>query len=153
MIIYQSVNGEDGFGVVEDVAELARVAVDQLQAEGLLEAAIERLLAIDADRVGRLVVDGAVGRSRRLAGRNDVEEAGLALVPHRIARPAGHHAKIQFRLGRVLQDARAPLGGEQGSRQEDRVAAARHQGAPVTFSKKEASNIRPGEREKTWPSA
>ena len=61
----QSVHGEYRPAVVEIVADGARVAIDQFQAERLLQAAVERFLAVDAHRIGRLVLNGTVRRCRR----------------------------------------------------------------------------------------
>ena len=65
--VYQSVDREDGFGVVENVAEGTRVSIDQFQSECLLKAPIESLLTINSNRISRLIVNGTVGWRRRLA--------------------------------------------------------------------------------------
>ena len=102
---YQSVNGEHGFRVVENVAQSTGFAVDKFETERLLEATVKGLLAIDSYRIGRLIGHSAIGRSRWSTCRNNVKKTRFTLVAHCVARPARHDAKVQFRLRRIVQDA------------------------------------------------
>ncbi len=62
---YQSVNGEDGFRVVEYVAQSTSFSIHQFQSESLLETSVKCFLTVNSDGIRRLVVNGAVRGSRR----------------------------------------------------------------------------------------
>ena len=65
--LWVCVDREDGFGVVENVAQHARVSINQFQSECLLKDPIESLFTKNSNRISRLIVNDTVGWRRGLA--------------------------------------------------------------------------------------